>query len=447
MEEVIPATTSGLTTLRSSVPTGTATNEVLQLGLRDALDRALQFNLGILLGDAGTTAARGARWKALNDMLPNVNARVGESVNQINLAAFGFTPPPGSPTVVGPFSVFDARATYSQRVLDLSAMRKVQAANENVSAARYSYQQARETVVLVVADLYLRVLTAQARVESAQAQFRTANELLEQARHMKESGVAAGIDVLRAQVQAGARQQFLIATQNDLEQEKLALARAIGLPLGQKFVPSDRMPDAPQPSLTLEQALAVATDRRPDYQQAQALVRAAEKTRSAASAERLPYLAVNGDYGSIGRRPTESHGTFTAQATLQIPIFQGGKVKADELQSEALLKQRRAEAESLKGRIDAEVRTAFMDMESSARQVEVAKSSVELANQQMVQARDRFAAGVSNSVEVTQAQDALAVANENYVSSVYLLNVAKARLALAVGSAEKSVKEFLGGSQ
>lgn len=448
IEVMSPAASSHVSQLgafQGSTPSSEASLQSVALSLRDAIDRGLRFNLGILIGSTATQTARGARWRTLSDLLPKVDARVSESVQQINLDAFGFPRPPGTPAVIGPFSVFDARATLSQRVVDFQAIQRLRAADENLKATDYSFQQARETVVLVVADFYLRVLAAQARASSAETQFQTAQDLHEQAKNLKQAGVAAGIDVLRTQVQMQARQQNLLVTRNALQQQKLALARVIGMPLGQKFDLSDSMPDVPQPPVVLEQALALAYQQRPDYAEAQALVRVAEKSRSAASAGRLPWMSFNGDYGILGRRPTESHGTFSATATLQIPIFQGGRVHGEELQADALLRRRKGEMEDLRGRIDAEVRSAFMDLDSAQQQVEVARSARQLADQQLVQARDRFTAGVAGSIEISQAQDAVATANENYVSSAYLLNVAKARLAQSVGAAEKSIKEFLGG--
>lgn len=445
MPPMMPSNTPQLGVFRGSTPAGELSATPVKLSLSAAIERGLRYNLGILIGNTATESARGARWRALSDLLPNVNARAGQSVQQINLAAFGFPRPAGTPAVIGPFSLFDARATLSQRLFDLQATNRLRAADENLKATQYSYQQARETVVLVVADMYLRVLAAQARAASAETQLSTAQDLYQQALHLREAGVAAGIDVLRAQVQMQARQQNLLVTRNALQQQKLALARAIGMPLGQQFDLTDTMPHSSVPPVPLEQALVVALQQRPDYAQAQALVRAAEKSHSAAVAGRFPSVSFDGDYGILGRRPTESHGTFNATMTLHIPIFQGGKVRGEELQADALLRQRRAEREDLRGRIDAEVRTAFMDLESAAQQVEVARSTVQLAEQQLVQARDRFSAGVASSVEISQAQDAVATANENYIASLYLLNVAKARLAQAVGAAEKSIKEFLGG--
>jgi len=173
-------------------------------------------------------------------------------------------------------------------------------------------------------------------------------------------------------------------------------------------------------------------------------VRAAEASRRAAISEALPSLKFDGNYGDIGRTFGNSHGTFGADAALNIPIFQGGKVAADTEQASAVLAQRRDELDNLRGQIDAEVRKAFLDLQAASEQVEVTRQEVDLASQTLTQSRDRFAAGVADNLEVVQAQEALANANEAYIDSVYAHNVAKASLARVVGVAEKSVKEFLG---
>jgi Outer membrane protein len=254
----------------------------------------------------------------------------------------------------------------------------------------------------------------------------------------------AGIDVLRAQVQMQAQQQRVIFYRNEFEKQKLDLARAIGLATGQEFRIVEKLPETPPPPLTLEQALAEAYRGRADYQAALAAVRSAELSRKAAQSQRYPEVTFDADYGAIGRRPTQSHGTFSVAGTLAVPVFDGGRISADVLQADALLAQRRAEADDLRGVIYYQVRTACLDLSAAADQVAVARSSVQLAATQLTQAQDRFSAGVANNIEVVQAQEAVATADENYIASLYQYNLAKASLARALGGAEKLAKEFLG---
>ncbi len=429
------------------VPQGQATAGVLDLSLNDALDRGLKFNLGLLLTQHGSEQVRAARARALSDLLPSVDAHMTKQVDQINLLAMGVPSSflQGASPIVGPFGVFDLRANLTETI-SFRAINSLRASRENFLASQFDVKNARDLVVLFVGGGYIQTLSAQARIAAIEAQLTTARNLYQQAVDMKRTGVLAGIDVLRAQVQMETQQQRLVAAQNEFDKSKLALARAIGLPLGQQFRLTTEAPYRPDP-LVLEQALAQAQQGRADYQSALALVRAAEWTRKAASAQHLPSVQFNSDYGVLGPELGHSHGTFSTSATLRVPIFEGGRIRADETAAEALLQQRKALAQDAQVRVDYEVRSAFLDLNSAAQQVEVARSSVELATQQLQQARDRFAAGVTNNIEVIQAQESVALSQDNYISSLLAHNLSKLALARALGIAEVAVRQYLGGSQ
>ncbi len=429
------------------IPSEKPTPGVLPLSLLDAIDRGLKHNLGLFLSSEGTESARGARYRAYSELLPNLTSHITETSQQINLAALGFTHFPGVPQILGPFQVFDARAALSQRVFDYTSLNRARASNQDIAASRFSYRNARDLVVLVVGANYLQAIADASRIEAVQAQFNTAKTLHQQAVDMKNVGMLAGIDVLRAQVEMQVQQQRLIVAQNDFEKQKLSLARAIGLPVGQQFALSDTIPYAPAPPLTLEEALADAYRNRGDYLSAQSAVRSAEFNKKAAFGEALPSISFNADYGTIGNTPTSTHETYTATAGLQIPIFQGGKVHGDVLLAESQLRQRKAELDDLRSRIEFDVRLAFLDLKAASDQLEVARSSLDVARQELTQAQDRFAAGVANNIEVVTAQESLATANENYISSLYAHNIAKLLLARAVGVAEEATKKYLKGQQ
>ncbi len=431
--------------LFGSVPTGTATTQAIPLGALEAIDRGLKYNLSLIFSQQATTAARGARYRALADLLPNLTSRVGESVQEINLAAFGIPAPATTGPIIGPFSVFDARLLATGSLLDLKALNLFRARSEDVNAARLDLQNTRDLIVLVVGGTYMQALAGQARIASVEAQLQTAQALYQQAVDMKNAGMAPGIDVLRTQVEMQAQQQRLVAARNDFAKQKLTLARIIGLPAGQDFLLTEKIPVTPTAPLTLDQALDRAYHDRPDYHAAEAQLRAAELIRKAAVGEALPTVKYNADYGILGQRPTENHPTYSTTASLNIPIFQGGKVKGNIMQADALLRQREAALADLRGQIDYEVRTAFLDLQAAADLVQVAQSSTKLAEEALTQSRDRFRAGVTTTVEVVQAQEALAASNENYINSTFAFNVAKLTLARSLGVAERAVKDFLGG--
>jgi len=428
----------------SSVPESKPIPGVLQLTFKDAIDRALRNNLGFLLASDNSLAARGKKWEELSHLLPNVSAQATQSAAQIDLAALGFRFAfPGVPPVVGPLGLFDARAYVSAPLFDLHALERERGASANESAVQYRQRDARELVVLATGNEYLLTIAAGARVDAAQAQMETAQALFNKTRDQQNAGLTPAIDSLRAQVEFQTRRQQLIVARNDYAKQKLTLARTIGLAPGQEYNIVDRAPYEPLAAMTVEQGLQRAYSSRSDYQAALAQVRSAERFRFAATAEHFPSLDFSGNYGAAGVNAGNSHGVFQVGATLAIPIFAGGRAHADALQADATLKQSRQQLDSLRGQIDFEVRAALLDVEAAADQVEVARSSLDLANQTLEQARDRFTAGVADNLEVVQAQETVASANENYISSLYSHNLAKVSLARAIGYAEQGVRQYL----
>jgi outer membrane protein TolC len=435
-----------------SEPEGKATPEVLPLSLQDAIDRGLRNNLGLLLSGDQTIMARGEKWKELSNLLPDLSARVHEDAQTQALAALGFQKLfplfglKGSiPPVTPAFNYFDARASVSQSLFNFRDLEKERAASESLKSAQYTYKDARELVVLAVGNAYLMAIATAARIETTDAQVKNSQALYNKAVDQKNAGLSPAIDALRAQVELQTRQQQLIAARNDYARQKLSLARVIGLPPGQEFQLTEKTPYEALTPLPVEVYLQRAYTSRSDYQAAQAQVRAAEFSRRAATAGHYPTFDVNANYGDIGVTPAHSNGTWQVDGGLNIPIFAGGKTHSDVLEADAQLKQARSQLNDLRGRIDYEVRASLLDLSSAAEQVEVARSSVDLADQALTQSEDRFSAGVADNLEVVQAQEAVASAHESYIESLYAHNLAKIELARAIGDAEQGVKRYLKG--
>ena len=427
-----------------SVPQGTVKPEVVSLTFQDAIDLGLKNNLGVLLQSYNGTAARGQKWKELSELLPNVRAAVSVNVAQDNLAARGLRFP-GFPTVVGPYGFTDARVYLTQSVLNLKALNRERGAAEDERAAQYSYKDARDLVVLATGNAYLQALSGAARVETAEAQLDTAQALFGKATDQQNAGLTPAIDTLRARVEFQNRQQQLIAARVDYAKQKLALVRAIGLPTGQEIALTSKAPYDRLATAGIEESLQRAYASRSDYLAAVQQVRAAEHYRKAATAEHYPTFDVLADYGDLGINFGNSHGTYSVSGQLSIPIFQGGKAHADALQADATLNQARAQLDNLRGQIEYEIRSALLDIAAADEQVEVARSSIDLAEQTLVQAKDRFSAGVTDNLEVVQAQQTVASAHENYISSLYAHNLAKLELVRATGYAEQGVRQYLKG--
>jgi outer membrane protein TolC len=326
-----------------------------KLSLREAVRRGLEYNLGTIGLAQTVRQAHGQVRTARSALLPNLTTNVSEAVEQVNLRALGVRIA-AAPSVVGPFNYFDLRARLSQTVADLTAWNNYRSAGETLRANQMSALDARDLVVLAVGGAYLQVIAAAARLESARAQLETANTLYRQTAQQRNVGLVAQIDVNRSQVQALTQQQRLVSLQNDFAKQKINLARVTGLPPTDQYQIADDVPFSPAPAVSVEEAVKQAIERRPDLKAADAQVRAAERSRSAARAERLPSLSVAADYGVIGTNLAQSHGTFSVAGTVHIPIWQGGRTAGEIEQTDAALAQRRAEMEDLRGRIESDVR-------------------------------------------------------------------------------------------
>ena len=452
----LPGITSSVNTLNSTVQVqgpyaGSITTGTLQgkLSLDDAIHRALQYNLGTTGLNLALRQARGQSRTARAALMPNLNGNLRESVLQNDLAVAGIHAPriPGLgqiiPTVTPPFNYFDLRATLTQTLADFTALNNYRSANEIVKADEQYALDARDLVVYAVAGAYLQVLTAQARVDSARAQLDTAKALFKQTDERRQAGLNAQIDANRSHVQMQTEQQRLTTIENDLAKQKINLARLCGLPPNEHYDLANQIGFSPSPQLTPEEALKQALDRRPDLKAAEAQVRAAERSLAAAKAERYPSLSLSADYGAIGTNPSESHGTFTVTGSLKFPIWQGGKAEGDIAQAQASLEQRRAELADLKGRIESDIRQAMLDVETAAGQIDVAKDNQAVSRQTLDLTRQRLEAGITDPVEVVQAQETVATADLDYISSLFAHNLAKLSLARAIGKEEETLRQYL----
>lgn len=431
---------------QGSVPTGAASPTPLALTLHDTIDRGLKANLGLLVSDSANEAARGQRLRALSALLPQLHGQAGETVEQLSLKTIGFNftfPGVYIPTIAGPFHYTDVRAYASWNAFDYNALKNYREAQESRLAAQLAVMDARDLVVQATAGAYLQIIADASRVEAIRSQAETAQALYDRATDQRRAGTAAGIDVLRSQVEWKQQQQRLLAQKNQFDKDKLALSRVIGLAAGQEFSLSETAPFSPLNSLTQDEALRTALAQRPDYQSDQARVRAAEEAVRAARGERYPTAGVTADYGDVGPTLANSHGTFSFVASVKVNLFDGRRISGDVMQAKAALKQRQDELADLAGQIDYQVRTAFLDIRTAADQVAVAQDNLDLANQTLAQARDRFAAGVTDNIEVIQAQESVASANDSLISALYAHNLAKIGLARALGGAEQGIQKLM----
>jgi outer membrane protein TolC len=415
------------------------------LTLAGAVKRALVANLGPINADNSTRASRAARLQALSALLPNISASASDTVTQVNLAAYGFQfNVPASvgfsiPSVVGPYNYSSLQGSLSQSVLDLVARRNWRSAQETEKASQLNAKDAREMVVLAAGGSYLQTVATAARVDSQRAQVANAEAINHQAQVRKEAGTNARIDVTRSAVELQTEQQRLSTLDAELRKQKIALARLLGLPQDRELILTEPLAAGAGKLPDTNAAIEEAWQRRSDLKALAGGVRAAELALSAARAERLPSASLSGNYGVIGPNPSSTHGVFAATGSVTIPIWQGGRVKGDILQAQATLDQRQAELANQRAKVEEDVRTAAIELEAANGQLHLAESSRDLANDTLLQARDRFGAGVATTLEVVQAQQQVASAESDRISSLFSYQLAKLSLARAMGEAEESL--------
>jgi outer membrane protein TolC len=449
-QSAVPGTTQSVNTLNATVSIqGPYAQSVLsgkalegKLSLRDAIQRGLTYNLGAIGLGNNSMQAHGQMRVARSSLLPNLNGSFREVDQQVDLAAQGLRSPL-IPTIVGPFNYFDLRATLNQTVADLAAWNNYRSAQENMKAQQMAMRDARDLVVLAVGGAYLQVIAAQARVESAKAQVETAKAVYDQTKQRREVGLNAQIDVNRNLVEYQTQQQRSTTLQNDLAKQKINLLRIIGLPASTPLELADNVPFSAAPAVSYDEAVRSALETRADLKSAEAAFRSAQRTHSAAKSERLPSLAVAADYGVIGTNPSQSHGTFSVTGTIRFPIWQGGRTEGDIEQATASLNQRTAELSEVRGRVENDVRNAFLDLEAATSQLQVAESNRKVAKESLELTRQRLEAGIADSVEVTQAQETAATAELDYITSLLSHNLAKLSLAKAIGKPEDKLSQYL----
>jgi outer membrane protein TolC len=444
---VIPAPTlpspPTTTDFQGSVSKGEASAQTVDLSLDDAIQRGLKTNLGMILSATQTAGARAARLSQLQSLLPGIDFAAKETASQVDLPAEGLRIP-GFPKIIGPFGYTDVRASLSWSVVDLQSLHNYLAARHNFAAAQLSAEDARDMVVLTVGNAYLLVLADQTNVSSVQAQVATAKVSLDQAVDNHQAGTAPLLDELRARVDYQSLEQQLIAAQDSLEKDKLALARTIGLPLAQSFNLTDTAPYAPFDQLDANALIQQAKTNRKDLAALVEETAAATDQRKAATAARLPVVAAAADYGDIGTTLAHSHGTVDATGSLTVPIFDEFALRGKAQQAQAQLDTAKAELSDKNAQVEADVRDALLDIASAQQQVEVARSSVDLAGEALKEAQERYANGVSDNLAVSQAQQSVAQADSQYVVSLYRDNVAKLSLARALGDGQ-NYQKYLGG--
>jgi outer membrane protein len=419
----------------------------IELSLRRAVELAAspEGNVNVTLAAEAVKQAESKSAQARASLLPDLSGYFGARNQTVNLAAMGIrfaVPIPGFsfPSLVGPFTVLDARVTASQTVFDYAAIRRLQASKAGVSAAKSESARVSDAVAAQVARAYMLALKADADVEAAEANVALAEAVVKQAEDLKAAGTGTGIEITRARVQLANDRQRLIGAQSARRAAGLQLLRAMGMRLDTEIRLTDRLEHRPVDPAVLEQARAQAIRSRPDLRAQQEREQAARLSASATKLERLPSVQAFGDYGAIGAWFDAALPTRTVGVTLRVPIFDGGRRDARRAESASQYRQERARTKDVEEQVELDVRLALDALRTAGEQVKVADEGLELAGNELAQARRRYDAGVATGLEVTDAQTRLERARDNRTAALFQYNVARVDLAQAMGNVRSVIQ-------
>jgi outer membrane protein TolC len=426
------------------------TGTKIELSLKGAIERGLHYNFGLVEASQASADVRAERMRALSALLPQLFADAHQGYENLSYKEIGLKLPPipglpALPSTSGAFGYQDARVSLAQSLYDGELRNQYRARRSDEQASMLSVRDSRDVVVFAVGTAYLQVIASAARAETAKAQLASADELDRQTANQVANEVAPEIDSIRAQVERQSTEQRVTNAANQLEKDKLTLARIIGLAIDQEFELSDPLAYRPVSGITSETATAEALRSRADLRSAEASVQAATFTLHAQKAQRLPVVSLTADYGGGGANLGNLNQVYSIAGNISVPIYTGGRIHSDIEQAQADLARREAEYEDLKGRVAYDIRVAWLDLAASDSSVNVAQRNKALAEKALVQSQDRYSNGVTNYLEGVQAQEALSGANENYIQSLFSYNVAVISLARAIGGAETKLPELLGG--
>ncbi len=438
---------AGLRAQSVATADGPEQRRVMRLSLRQAVEIALgtDGNTRIQIAEEVIRQARARSAQARAQLLPNLDSSLVQQSQTRNLAAFGIRialPIPGFtfPTFVGPFNVFDARATASQTVFDLGSIRRYQASRAAVSQTEEERSSAQDVVRDQVARAYLAALKAQAGIDAAKANVELSNALLKLAEDQKAAGTGTGIDVTRAKVQLANEKQRLVVAGNELTRSHLQLLRAMGLNLDVSLELTDPLAHVPVPAVPPGQALQVALDSRADYKAQLKREETARLNQSAVRLERVPSLSLFADYGSSGSSIDASVPTRSYGFAVRFPLFDGGRRDARRAESSSQLRQEGIRTRDLRAQIELEVRLALDGLRSADEQVVTAEEGLSLAENELAQAQRRYKAGMGSSIEVTDAQTRLERARDNRILALFSHNLARIDLNSAMGTIRQMIQ-------
>ncbi len=421
--------------------------QLLRLTLKRAVEIATspEGSVRVVFALEALRQARSRSAQSFAAFLPDIESAIQQRSVDINLAAQGFNTiklPFGFafPSLIGPFNVFDARATATQSIFAYSDILRYQASKAAVRAAEADRTATNDDVSVLVARAYLAAQRADAALAAVDADVALAEQVLKEAQDEKDAGSGTGIEVTRARVQLLNEKQHQLVARNDRNRSHWQLLRAMNVPLDVPVELEGPLRYQPETKPEFAEARQTALDHRADYKAQLQRQETARLSNNSVAFERLPSVVGFADYGTIGSSINQAFPTRTYGLEVKVPVFDGGRRDERRLETQSQLRQVAATTKDLRQQIELDIRLALDSLDSAAEQVKVAEEALGLAESELAQARRRYAAGIANGIEVTDAQTRLTRSRDNQIAALYSYNLARVDLAQATGTIRQFVQ-------
>jgi len=391
----------------------------------------------VVLAGLRTDESRARVTQARSGLLPSISLGGSWANRTLNPKALGFSFP-GVPSLIGPFDVVDGRVQFQQTLFDFSNLKHVSAAKSQVTASVAEGSATMEASAQNVAIAYARSIRSVAVVAARQADSTLAAELVKLAIAQQQAGVSASIDVTRAKTQLAESAGRLILATSQLERNKIDLARTLGIDPSTSIELTDTLSEqlgAPDVPADRNAAVTQAIAARPDLAAEVARGHAARTATSAISAERLPRLGVAADYGLSGNQFPDAISTRSLSVQVSLPVLDGWRREGRLAEQRAVAQESDVRVKDLRQQVAADVDRALLDLRSAAAQQMITRERLQLATEEVSQARQRFQAGVAGNIEVINAQEDLVRAREADIDARFGALAARISLAGSVGTA------------
>jgi len=416
-----------------------------RLPLSEVVARALEHNPDLAVDEPGQQAARLEYKAARAGYLPRLDFEqsyqagnnpvfvFGTLLNQRRFTADNFALSAlNSPD---PVDNLQTRATVQQTIWDFGrTANQRERANLGVETADLSHEAHKRRVLLNVFNSYYATSLARASLETAHLALRSAEAIESQAKERVDSGLAVEADLLRSRVYLSTAKQQTIQAQGNLDNAKAQLNRLMGDPLDNAKGETAPLEPAGIVLPDEESLLAGQKQRRPDYQNLLAELRAAEAAVSSRKKEFLPVISGYGTWEMDNPSLSDYGGNnWSAGISLNWNLFAGGGDAARRDAALQRLEQKRRQVTAMESAMALEVHSALIQYRAAEQQVIAAQAAEAQSEEGLRILKNRYNAGLATMTDLLSAETARSSARTNLAEAIYRHRLSYAQLEYAAG--------------